>query len=1781
MKTKARGPFPFRRGSACAGRCLVVTLTLGLVLALMAGMWVPVAYAKPAEPAVLLQTYFVPGPEAQIRDTLLALYSGTGSVLRSVVSIAATADNTLIYYDHWEDGYELDIEHPTQGTTQVWGDNNAANGIPPGFASDVIHADDIVALENDVALPRNATEIRYDGGDKFGVNKGIAVTRAGWAITPGPVLAGAMEVQDTGKYGTHFEAPVGVDVNAHEMFEYVGLLVMAAQNGTVVQIDRDGNGTVDVTQTLNQGQSAQVNGGIRSGATVTASRPVQVHLITGDISTHYESRWYMLYPTTQWDDSYYNPVGSTAVDAYTGNPQETYVFLYNPNGSLITVQYQTQAGGGSFAVSAGGVYQYEMPPDSGAHFYTGGGGDFFAIATVGAGIVPTPEYNNTYDWGFSLVPGGNLTPVAVVGWGPGTADRSANGSPAWVMAVNPTTLYVDYDGDPTTGPLTDPHGSHYDVSYTLAAYQSQKVFDNTDNDQTGMRLYTVDDTLITAAWGEDPATAGAGNPYLDLGTTILPFVPDPPQIEVVKTLQVPPDGVATVNETVTFAIRVANTGPNAITQLRISDSYDSACMRMTAADVMPDSPAGGPPWAPPVVWDASLAPFLPLPSGEELTLTVDFLAHTPSQACINTATVTGVDEYGQPVGPLMASDDVLIEPGGVLGDLVWWDVNGNGQQDGGEPGLANVLVNLYNGSAVKVATDITDGSGLYRFEELWPDTYRIEIDPSEFLPGGTLHNWTASPQNVGPDTTDSDGDPITHDVTTTVVAAEVDTSNDFGFDVVSDYEISKRLNSFEPLVPGEPVSFTIRITNTGDSWITALPLRDTYDPTYLTYGFGGQFADPDSDDHINDGQIDWSDLTVSFGSDLAPGASFTVNVFFTAKEDTTLLEPDGRTINTAMVHDALADPDGPGPLGSEGPLPQKSDSAGVLIFSPGKSSIGDTVWRDSDGDGEQDAGEAGIDGVLVNLYLDDGDASFEPGTDDTFQDSMTTGENPSAAGWHGWYDFVGLAANGLAYWVEIDDSNFAPGGPLEGLALTSQFTYGPEPMRVLLWDVIVDYDNADFGYARPAIDLVKTAGNAPDGGIEYIRGAGNVVFHYTVANVGETYLSNIVVSDDVHGAVCTIAGPLAPAASRACDRTFWVDGDETNWGTATGNPTDSTGNDIPDIPNVSDTDDAVVEVVNPAIDLVKTAGNAPDGGIEYIRGAGNVAFHYTVTNVGDTYLSSIVVSDDVHGAICTIAGPLAPAASQACDRTFWVAGDETNWGTATGNPTDSGGNDLPDIADVSDSDDAVVEVVNPAIDLVKTAGDALDGEVERVPGPPPVSVTFHYLVTNVGDTHLSNIVVNDDIHGYICTIAGPLAPAASQSCDGTFAVFADETNWGTATGNPTDGAGNDLPDIPDVSDSDDARVEIEPVGSLGDLVWWDVNGNGQQNSGEPGIPDVLVNLYDGSAVKIATGVTDGSGFYRFDTLRSGTYRIEIDPSEFLPGGTLHNWYASPRNLGPDATDSDGHLTTHDIVTLLSPGEQDMTNDFGFDILPDYRISKRLNTVEPASTGQAVSFTIRITNTGGSWITVLPLRDTYDPVYLTYGYAAQFARPDSDDHDNDGQIDWSDLTVSLGTDLAPGASFTVVVTFTARTDTQHLPDRSTENWAIVHDAIADADGPGPLGSEGLPQRSDSDTVEIVFPTAVAMASFQAVAQPDGALVQWQTASEVEMLGFYVLRQTDGGEFVAVNEAFIFAEYAGAGQGASYAYVDAGLQAGTYTYTLEVIKLDGSSERYGRAAVTIGG
>jgi uncharacterized repeat protein (TIGR01451 family) len=486
------------------------------VLRGVAAALVAAGVAFSAQGAFMVHEFYLPLPEAQIRSSFVSLSSASavGTTMEAVFSIVVTGPGTIIHYDHWEDGYEVDINNPLQSTTQIWGDGNDANGIAPGFTKDPsgLPMGTVIALRNQMSLPRNPGTRLYDARDRVTATKALVISRAAWSTKIGTLLSSSVEVQATIDHGTRFLAPVGQDVNASSMFEYVGLFVMADTDNTAVTIDTDGAGPkAPLSVTLNRGESYHVDGGIMKGASVTATKPVQAHLVTGDIGGNYEARWFTLYPVEDWYNSYVTPVGTAA------NGHECYLFVYNPGPAAITIQARSRTGAVSFTVQPGAAYQWQVPQNSGAILTSAGGEPFCAVSTVGA----KPSSNNVHDWGFALVPADALTTEVVVGWGPGSSDLSKNGSPVWVTAEAATKIYVDYNGD-KNGPLTDPNGNKYDVAYDLAALESRTIFDP-DRDQTAMRIYTVDGVRLTAAWGQDPATAGAVNPFLDMGTSVLPF----------------------------------------------------------------------------------------------------------------------------------------------------------------------------------------------------------------------------------------------------------------------------------------------------------------------------------------------------------------------------------------------------------------------------------------------------------------------------------------------------------------------------------------------------------------------------------------------------------------------------------------------------------------------------------------------------------------------------------------------------------------------------------------------------------------------------------------------------------------------------------------------------------------------------------------------------------------------------------------------------------------------------------------------------------------------------------------------------------------------------------------------------------------------------------------------------------------------------------------------------------------------------------------------------------
>ena len=157
---------------------------------------------------------------------------------------------------------------------------------------------------------------------------------------------------------------------------------------------------------------------------------------------------------------------------------------------------------------------------------------------------------------------------------------------------------------------------------------------------------------------------------------------------------------------------------------------------------------------------------------------------------------------------------------------------------------------------------------------------------------------------------------------------------------------------------------------------------------------------------------------------------------------------------------------------------------------------------------------------------------------------------------------------------------------------------------------------------------------------------------------------------------------------------------------------------------------------------------------------------------------------------------------------------------------------------------------------------------------------------------------------------------------------------------------------------DAGLVQPTQLAAVGDYVWEDLNNNGVQDSGEPGIPGVTVNLYTSSGTFVATTTTDASGLYLFSNLQPGDYQVEFVP----PAG--YDFVSA--NVGTnDGIDSDADTTTgRTVIITLAPGQTDLTWDAGLyrpSTPPTVQLCYDIPSVGSVGAGQSVTYTLIIRN----------------------------------------------------------------------------------------------------------------------------------------------------------------------------------------------------------------------------
>jgi hypothetical protein len=149
--------------------------------------------------------------------------------------------------------------------------------------------------------------------------------------------------------------------------------------------------------------------------------------------------------------------------------------------------------------------------------------------------------------------------------------------------------------------------------------------------------------------------------------------------------------------------------------------------------------------------------FAAYPAGFDLTTKSATNDATGSDADIvsgRTATVT----LGSANRNDRTLDGGLISTRAALGNKVWEDLDGDGIQDAGEPGIAGVTVTLWQDLTTQVASTVTDENGYYFFPNLTADFWQVGFSTTPAGLTYTVKDNTAGPDGDGANTWTGGGD---------------------------------------------------------------------------------------------------------------------------------------------------------------------------------------------------------------------------------------------------------------------------------------------------------------------------------------------------------------------------------------------------------------------------------------------------------------------------------------------------------------------------------------------------------------------------------------------------------------------------------------------------------------------------------------------------------------------------------------------------------------------------------------------------------------------------------------------------------------------------------------------------------------------------------------------------------------------------------------------------------------------------------------------------------------
>ena len=868
----------------------------------------------------------------------------------------------------------------------------------------------------------------------------------------------------------------------------------------------------------------------------------------------------------------------------------------------------------------------------------------------------------------------------------------------------------------------------------------------------------------------------------------------------------------------------------------------------------------------------------------------------------------------------------------TVGDFVWHDLDDDGAQDVGEPGLSGISLELRDISNTTIATETTDAAGAYQFSNVAPGMYTVVVDTAT-VPGG----YNASTPESFPITVTSGNDIVNVDVgyaTTGSIGDLVwdDLDGDGVFDVgepgldgltvtltggdlvgpLTTITAGGGAYSFAGLNPGTytatvapPASGTS--TTGGNTQTVTIASDETRSDVDFGYALAATIGDRvwhdlDADGVQDPGEPGLGGIVVTLAGPSGPSTTTTNGlgdyVFGGLLPGAYTVSYDSATLPVGAVSGTQFAPTTAGSINVA--IQSGDDVVTADLGFATTGAVSGTIYEDDDADGAQAPGESGLGSVTIEL-VDGGGAVVATTTTDI----------------NGDYSFPTVAPG--AYTVRVDETTVPA-----GFASTSPSTI---PVTVRSDEAVTD---VDVGYARPATigDLVwhdLDADGVRDGGepglagisVELVDGGGAVVQ---------------TTSTDIDGAY-SFTG-VNPASY-----TVRVDLTTLPTGVNTGAPFVATAG-VPSSAPVTVVSGETVDTMDFAFHTTAEIGDFVwhDLNADSLQDAGEPALVVTVELVdGGTVIATTPTAADGSYSFSGV----APGTYEVR-----VTGEPAGYSSTTGNNPST-------VVLVSDQVDNTVDFGFASLtggSIGNLIWEDLDADGVRDPGEPGIAgVTVELFL---GGTSIGSRVTP----GSGAYLFANLAP-------GSYEVRVDPATLpaGYVATTPGSNAGNTQTTTIASGEADlDVDFGYTAPAIVGDLVWHDLDGDGVQDAGEPGLAGVVLELRDGGGTVVDTATTDASGAYTLSAPLAGSYTITVDPAT-TPNGV---------NTGAPMTTT---TSTSFAVTLIS---NEVRTDLDVGYVTTASIGDTIfddldgdGTQDPGEPG-LVGVTVVLTDSGGGTTTVV-------------------------------------------------------------------------------------------------------------------------------------------------------------------------------------------------------------------